>query len=223
MGWKRGRLYRVLMLLLFTVVLTGCGQEKEAPTVFGTINDETVYVEDAVVILQQKRETYEQQMAAFQEQFPDEQIDRERLNENFKEEAYEALLMDYLLAQYALQQEETLSREQQQENEEQAAELFEKLSAGRMETLHFTKSQIQECLNHSSLAGIYFGNQLDIYEAAAKKELLQDAYESEEEYRLAVQSQAYRRFQEEYQKQKEQAVIRLDQKLWEQYCAFFLF
>lgn len=210
-------------MLLLMVVLTGCGQKKAALTVFGTINDETVYMEDAVVILQQKREAYEQQMAAFQEQFPDEQIDRDRLNENFKEEAYEALLMDYLLAQYALQQQEALSKEQQQENEEQAAELFEKLSAGEAYELHFTRSQIQECLNHSSLAGIYFGDQLGVYEEAVKKELSRDAYESEEEYRLAVQSQAYRRFQEEYQKQKEQAVIRLDQELWEQYCAFFLF
>ena len=214
---------RMLIMMLLSIFLISCDKNDSDLSVLGTINGETIYCEDAVVVLQQKKTEYEQQLDAFGKQFSDETIDSETLNQNFREEAYESLIMDYLLSQYAVQQKEALSEEQQKENEYSAEILLKEFQEQNDYGLHFTRTQILNCINHGSLAGIYFGTRMEDYEAVAEKEIFKEDYENEEEFSLAVQSRGYRYFQEDYQKLKEEADIRLDQKLWEKYCAFFQF
>lgn len=198
-----------LLLVIFTAVfITGCAA-KDKGILLGSIGSEKVLLGNFAYEFWDVNNSYIAGNEYYKEKYELDISEGEDLTGDIRDEALKNLVRNYVLAQKAIEEGESLSTQLQEDNHRRAEGILEELDEEFISEYKITKEDLSSYLDHQSLAGIWFGKRIEELNETAKAQL-----EGAEAYEIKLK--AYSLFEEEYETLLSESNVELDNVMLEE-------
>lgn len=192
-----------LLLTIFTMVfITGC-VDRDNGILLGSIGSEKVPLGNFAYEFWDVNNSYIAVNEYYKEKYELDILEGEDLTGDIRDEAFKNLVSNYVLAQKALKEGESLSTQLQEDNQRRAEGIIEELSEEFIYEYKITKEDLSRYLDYRSLAGIWFGKRIEELKETAQAQL-----EGAKGYEIKLK--AYSLFEEEYDALLSETNVELD-------------